>query len=311
MLYTTKAPKRFFIVGQGDGVVEEWLDPFSALEGIDAVITGAIQYDIEIPWESCTRNTRIFRKLTCSGKHIESALDLIEDYPGVELDWESCGEDDDMPGRSGSFLTVLIRKDRSRSFLAQVNKLQCSLEDLWEASGGWDRAFDEKTRRKEDIRHQEEAEREANRLRDMRVNPEEKEVFETIVSTVSAMILNFHASSEEPFLHPDCTSRILCIRNGPVYVLEHDPYDSENKVQDARLLADRLEQLGYPVLRLKQYQPEGLGNIPYFAGQMRRKYQGWLQQAGVLTSDDPQIAEEATKQRALFLELINRAALPD
>ena len=144
----------------------------------------------------------------------------------------------------------------------------------------------------------------------MRVNLEEKEVFETIVSTVSAMILDFHASSEEPFLHPDCTSRILCIRNGPVYVLEHDPYDSENKVQDARLLADRLEQLGYPVLRLKQYQPEGLGNIPYFAGQMRWKYQGWLQQAGVLTSDDPQIAEEATKQRALFLELINRAALP-
>lgn len=88
-----------------------------------------------------------------------------------------------------------------------------------------------------------------NRLRDIRVKHEEKEVFETLVSTVSAMILEFHASSEEPFLHPDCTSRILCVKNGPVYVLEHDPYDSEKKVQDACLLANRLEQLGYPVQR--------------------------------------------------------------
>ena len=310
MMYTTEAPKGFLIVGQGEGGVEEWLDPFSALEGIDATIMLAIHYNIEIPWKSCTGNTRIFRKVTVSKQQVESALDLLEDYPGVEFDRESYGEDDDMPGRSGSFLKVFIRKDRARYFLTQINKLQSSLEDFWEASGGWERECDEEIRRKEEIRHRDEAEREANRLRDIRVNREEKEAFETLVSTVSAMILDFHASSEEPFLHPHCTSRILCIRNGSVYVLEYDPYDSEKKVQDARLLAGRLEQLGYPVQRLKQYQPKGVGNIPGFAGHMRGKYQGWLQQAGILTADDPQIAEEATKQRALFLELIERAALP-
>lgn len=308
MSYDTEAPRGFLIAGQADGTVEEWLDPFFDLEEIDSIITNANQYDIDIPWKDCTTRTRIFRQLTASGDHIETVLDLIRDHPALELDWDSYGEDDDMPGRSGSFLMVLVRKDRAKSFQVQIGRLRDSLLEFWEASGGWGREIDERTKREQDLRRQEEAERKAERKRAVEANREKKQTFQTLVSTLSGKIMEYQASSAEPYLHPDCTKRVLCVKNGPVYILVHEPYDSEENEADAHELADRLEETGISVQRLKQYQPEDVGYIMAMNIAGRNKYRGWLQQNGILTSDDPQIVEEATKHRALFLELRKRAA---
>lgn len=307
MTYDTEAPKGFLIVGQGDGVVEEWISPFSDLEEIEAVITRAIQYGIFIPWKTCTANTRTFRRLTAD-RGYESALDLIKGHPHVELYHESYGEDDDIPGRSGSFLMVLVRKHKARSFLNQINKLQDNLLDFWESSGGLDLEIDGRKNRKEKTLRQKQAKIKADRQRAAKIDREEKQTFESLVSTLLDEIRKFQASSKAPYLYPDCTKRVLCVNNGPVYILEYDPYDSEKTQSETRLLADRLDQCGFIVQRLRQHQPKDVGHIPYFAGQMRSKYQGWLQQEGLLASDDSQIAADATEHRAQFLELSKRGA---
>jgi hypothetical protein len=294
--------KRYKNIGEGDNQIDDWGAPISDYPTILSSLVECESANIKFPEEALFKYLKScdFKFKTYCNNEITTTEDLLIKllYPFLDIDSESWGGDS--PGLSGNFLIARMELGHTKIIRKILSKTEEFLSK-WLSEIRIKEIESAKKMQAEKIRNSIQFSREQHQKKTM-----EEEIgrvaFENLVAKLSGEIRSFQVINETPFLYPDGTQRLLCVQQGPVYVLEYDPYDSEKNANDARLLADNLEKIGFTVLRLKQHQPSGVGNIPYFAGSMRKKYQGWLQAEGVLSSDDPELTAQATKHRAQFLE---------
>ena len=301
MTRRSKNQSHFLVIGQGDGTIEEWLAPLHDLNHIGEILRDFDRYNTPVDWRFCTRGTRIFRSLIAQRGYIGDELDLIQGHPAVSIESETYGERDDMPGRSGKYLVVKVLKSKRASLTAQVSRLLDNLEDFWNQSPGplkmkfeMERLEQKKmSRNKNDLGIQESRKSKSEKL------------LEVHFDGLTTEIKKFLKQDPDCFLQPDNAPRVLCEPSGCVYILTRDPYETEASKKEAEAFANALENQKIKVIRIEQYMPKGVGQIPYFSGFKRLEYQGWRQNKGRLQGKTELETNMASTCRDAFLATLS------